>query len=463
MQLNNKIYSFFILLALLYWNPISYFFIFNNTAVFSKELNYLFYLVHLIIFFIGILLIFLIQKNKLTERIKNIILSIAVIGIMFSILVIIDTFAGFIIKNEESNFYKPKRLIFEPNSHARYRTTEFDYEVSINSLGLRDKEIQIEKMDKYRILCFGDSWTFGWGVNIENSWPKVLEQYLLKNEIKNIEVINCGAPGQYTSIYKKYIQKIVPILKPDLVLVGVLQLDDLAQIYQNRYIIEHDYSDILKKYAIKVKSIIIRYIKYSFKNILFTPKTFEVKSNWKKTSKSMMEGFNHLQKIRFYTLNDSVRSLFRSGDLNPGLVNYYINFSDRTTIFNNPNHPATKFSIQEMNKDVAEMRDNCYKYDTKLIFINLPNNYFTGHNVIRTPSDILNSYYETHNKIDPIYRSVANTNNLPYIEITKHFIGLQNKSDYYFRYDGHPTEKGYEEIANYIGEQLIKNNHLIKK
>ena len=34
-----------------------------------------------------------------------------------------------------------------------------------------------------------------------------------------------------------------------------------------------------------------------------------------------------------------------------------------------------------------------------------------------------------------------------YIELTEHFVGLQNKSEYFFKYDGHPNKKGYEEIV----------------
>ena len=43
-----------------------------------------------------------------------------------------------------------------------------------------------------------------------------------------------------------------------------------------------------------------------------------------------------------------------------------------------------------------------------------------------------------------------------YIELTEHFVGLQNKSEYFFKYDGHPNKKGYEEIAEYIGKHLIE-------
>lgn len=458
MNTNNKIYSFFIIVALLFWNPISYFLIYANTPIYPiKAIHVLYW----IVFVGGMLSIFLIQKNLFNAKIKNFILIIAFTGILFSAFIIVDRVIGLVSKNGAVQTQKQEWLIFEPNSNAKYQTVEFNWEANINSLGLRDREINIEKGDKYRILCFGDSWTFGYGVNVENSWPKKLEQYLLTNGLENIEVINCGRPGQFTGTYKKYMEKIVPLLNPDLVLVGVLQLDDLAQPFTNSFTIVQ--SGPVETFVRKGKSVMVRYLKYSFKNILPPSRTIDITSGWKKTSTSIINDFKHWQKLRFSTLNDSVQYLFKSGNLAPSLLDYYINYPDRTIIFNNQNHPATKFSIQEMNKDIKEMRDICYKHNSELIFINIPMNYFTGHVVIRTPNDILNPYFENNNNIDTIYRSIANANNLPYIELTDHFIGLQNKSDYLFKYDGHPNEKGYEEIAKYVGQQLIEENHLSKK
>ena len=394
------------------------------------------------------------------DRIKNIVFTLAFMGIIFSTFVIVDRVVGLVSKTEAVQDQKQEWLIFEPNSKAKYQTIEFDWVANINSLGFRDREINIEKGDKFRIVCFGDSWTYGYGVNVEYSWPKKLEQYLLTNEFEDIEVINCGRPGQFTGTYKMYMEKIVPLLKPDLVLVGVLQLDDLAQLYTNNF--RFNQSSIIKTFVRKSKSVIIRYLKYSFKNIIPPSTMLDVTSNWEKISTSRISDFNFWQKLRFSTLNDSVQSLFKSGNLEPSFLDYYINYPDRITIFNNKNHPATKFAIQEMTKNFKEMRDICYKNTSKLIFINIPMNYFTGHEVIRTPSDVLNSYFEKNNNIDPIYRSIAKSNNLPYIELTDHFIGLQNKSAYLFKYDGHPNKKGYEEIAKYIGEQLIEKRYLIK-
>lgn len=465
MKSNNRIYSFFISLALLFWNPISYFLIYGKIQIFSQSQNYIFFWIYSILFIIGIVFIYLIQKNKLNVNSKNLILSITFTGILFSVFVIANNIVGLSTNNKTEKILNPRNLIFEPNSTAMYHTTEFDFEAKINSLGLRDYEINIDKGSKYRILCFGDSWTYGWGVNINDSWPKKLEKYLHIRGFKYIEVINCGRPAMYTTNYKNYIQKYVPLLKPDLVLVGVLQLDDLVQLFPNKITANQVFNNagIINIFARKTKSIILRYLKYSFSNILLSSKTVNVTSDWEEACVSMIEDFNYWQNIRFYTLNETVQSLFKSGNLDPALLDWAINFPDRITIFNDPNHPATKYSIREMGKDFKIMNEICKINNSDLIFINIPMNYFTGHIVIKNPSDILNSYFKNNNNIDSIYQSVADENNLPYIEMTDHFIGLENKSDYLFKYDGHPNEKGYDEMAKYIGKQLIEEKHLIKR
>ncbi len=468
MKSNNKIYSFFIFLALLFWNPISYSLIYANSPIYPSKAIYCFYW---IVSLGGALLIVLIQHNMLNKRTNNIVFAMAFTGILFSGLVIIDGVVG--STQEEEQIKKNNGLVFEPNSKATYRTTEYNYVANINSFGLRDREINIDKGDKYRILCFGDSFTFGWGVNVEYSWPKRLEQYLQAHGFENVEVINIGQPGTYPRQYKAIMEKAAPLFKPNLILVGALQLDDLAQYYETdpplpqKIIQPEGKASILKPFASKLKLSVNEYLKYSFKSILLlakhrSSKKVEIAPNWQKMSTSMIEKFNYLQRIRFYTLDERVQDLFKSGNLNPGLLMHYIDYPDRTVIFNNPNHPATRFAIQAINLDFKEMKYISNKYNAKLVFINLPNSHYTGHVVIRNPMSYLDSYFETHNNIDPIYHSIADDNDMPYIELTEHFIQLQDKSGYFFKYDGHPNEKGYEEIAKFIGEQLI-NQDIIRR
>lgn len=462
MKSNNWIYSFFISLALLFWNPISYFLIYGRIQIFSQSQNYIFYWIYSLIFIIGIVFIYLIQKNKLNENSKKLIFSITFLGIIFSIFVVANIIVGLSSSNDSENVQSPRNLIFEPNSRAKYHTSEFSFDAIINNIGLRDEEINIDKGDKCRILCFGDSWTYGWGVNINESWPKMLEKYLNDSGYSNIEVINCGRPAMYTTKYKLFMEKYVPLLKPDLVLVGVLQLDDLVQLYPNKLrenqIQIFNKTGIIKNIWLKVRSIFLRFLKYSFNNILPSSKSVDITSKWEIWSASIMDDFSYWQKIRFHTLDETEQNMFISGNLDPALLDWYMNFPDRVTIFNNPDHPATKYSIREMGRDIKAMNNLCNEYNSDLIFVNIPMDYFTGHVIVRDPSNVLNSYYITHNNIDSIYRSIAEANNLHYIEMTNHFIELKNKTDYFFKYDGHPNENGYDEIAKFICNKLIENN-----
>lgn len=68
--------------------------------------------------------------------------------------------------------------------------------VDINSDGLRDKEYQVEKGDKYRIVFLGDSLTFGWGVEDEDTFATILETEM--SSTQPTEIINFGT-GNYNT------------------------------------------------------------------------------------------------------------------------------------------------------------------------------------------------------------------------------------------------------------------------
>ena len=71
--------------------------------------------------------------------------------------------------------------------------------LAINSQGFRDKPLKKSKPHGlFRILCLGDSTTFGFGVPIEAAYHSVLEDRLNRersNEEISYEVINAGAVG----------------------------------------------------------------------------------------------------------------------------------------------------------------------------------------------------------------------------------------------------------------------------
>lgn len=82
--------------------------------------------------------------------------------------------------------------VHAPNARAHL----MDADVQINSDGLRDGEHAAARDDRYRIIFLGDSLTFGWGVEQDETFKTRLEAAL--NRRYPTEIINFGT-GNYNS------------------------------------------------------------------------------------------------------------------------------------------------------------------------------------------------------------------------------------------------------------------------
>src|SRR5262249_33434095 len=103
-----------------------------------------------------------------------------------------------------------------------------DVVVGVNSLGFRGPECTREKGPRRRIAAIGDSFTLGWGVNFEDAWTTRLGNALNESG-QSVELLNLGQGGAYPRVYADIARRAVPMLKPDLVLVAILEGDDLQQ------------------------------------------------------------------------------------------------------------------------------------------------------------------------------------------------------------------------------------------
>jgi len=119
----------------------------------------------------------------------------------------------------------PGSVSFEDN--AWYR---------INKDGLRDRDYAVAKPEgTFRIAAIGDSVTFGLGLELENTWPKQLEQELQKTDPR-VEVINFGVMGYNTPQEAERIQDKVLKYSPDLILIGY-SLNDIGIFSRERRVL----------------------------------------------------------------------------------------------------------------------------------------------------------------------------------------------------------------------------------
>lgn len=164
---------------------------------------------------------------------------LVILGINIGLLLGLELFSKFILTNfyvlqytfapKYANYETYQKIIgpFAPNQKVTLKY-HLPYRVNINSMGLRGKDFSLNKTaGTYRILCLGDSMTFGFGVNGDAQvFPAVLEDELNHlNYNRNFEVINGGIGGttikdQYAFLVKKCLK-----VNPDLVILTFCRND----------------------------------------------------------------------------------------------------------------------------------------------------------------------------------------------------------------------------------------------
>ena len=104
--------------------------------------------------------------------------------------------------------------------------------VTINSRGWRDGEFSLKKpAGVRRIMVVGDSVVFGYGVELEDMFPKVLERGLNSRGTGRYEVIALGGAGGNTYSQSRIIKENVAIYDPDLVILAFNLNDILPKIF----------------------------------------------------------------------------------------------------------------------------------------------------------------------------------------------------------------------------------------
>lgn len=104
--------------------------------------------------------------------------------------------------------------------------------VTINSRGWRDGEFSLKKREGVRrIMVVGDSVVFGYGVKLEDMFPKVVERGLNSRGPGRYEVISLGGAGGNTYTQSRIIKENVAIYDPDLVILAFNLNDILPKIF----------------------------------------------------------------------------------------------------------------------------------------------------------------------------------------------------------------------------------------
>ena len=129
---------------------------------------------------------------------------------------------GFVLKDmyvpDEAAGYR-----LAPHFSGRIERNAVVTEFTTNSMGLRADELGEKR--RPRILAFGDSFTWGWGVGQGEEWISVVGREIAKKTLDDVDTVNCGVNGYGTANALALLERIAPELEPDLVLLGFFAND----------------------------------------------------------------------------------------------------------------------------------------------------------------------------------------------------------------------------------------------
>ena len=338
----------------------------------------------------------------------------------------------------------PPGKIFPEYSRVSYRTREFYAVASINKFGFRGEQTQISSG---QIAIIGDSFVFGWGVNNDQTWPKRLENRLASTD-RPLKVYNLGKPGADPDDYLDIARSYVPFLKPKILLISLLQGDDLAQLLLKAE------ESAAPRNANETKT---TFLQTQFRGLLAlaglaSTSASSVTENWSSDAKETIRK-KHL------TLPSDIRDWAESGNLNPGLLSYAAAFPGLMVAPYDDSHAA--FLDKRLLDILGEIKKLVENDGGVLVVVSMPlGGYF--------PSAIRDNYSRMgfelppldFTKMDEVVKSLAARLGIQCIAMSNELRAHQELSNIWYKFDGHPTEYGYQLIAKYVFEALFRRGIL---
>ena len=358
---------------------------------------------------------------RIRELLKNIglLLASTLIG-----LVCIELYAHYFVweraKGENLSAYVEdlmlgKRLV--PGFSGEHTGVQ----VSINSHGMRDREYDAhEPPGSLRILALGDSWTFGVGMNNQDTWPKRLEALLTTPE-RPAAVMNTGVSGYETYHEALYYKELAPQFEHDLVLVGIYPVNDV-------HAKDKKYARYRRLYEISPLLLDL----YNAPKHLYVSQLY---NNWREARK-------YRRRAEFYAKRDAAAgvSAGAKGHFAAGEEDWTELYTDRFSGWR---------TMQESFRSIGETARSTGVPGAAILFPDL--------------RDLARYRDYSHPRVEPLIRAAVESAGLVFIDLADDFTPYAGREPDVSGFAGgtHPNAKGYDLIAHAVARELRARNLLV--
>lgn len=366
-------------------------------------------------------------KTDSKEFLQNIVLMLAAILICLIVAEIILRTCCPLGTSTIPNLYKDDTelgYVLSPDQTIIDKQPEFSIIIKTNSFGLRNDPIDISTLKKSDlvILGLGDSYTFGAGVNNDQTFLAKMESLLIQDNLHTI-TLNAGIGGYGTAQEVILAKRLVPIFRPNMVILGFFLGNDI-----------NDNATFLSSSSISSS----------------TQQTTHVHP-WHYFIKTLDHLYIYSYVHRLKLTTPIVARLF-----------WHINHpSDESTNYEQFHKDYSSAMNQKWfmtRGKLKELNENLRKQKITLLILLIPYQ-FQINSELRQP---ILSLYDLHessldlHKPNALIQQFAEENQIPIIDATD-ILGRDPKK-YFYRLDGHLTPLGHAEVAkllyNSLKEQL---------
>ncbi|MEZ5819234.1 MAG: SGNH/GDSL hydrolase family protein [Bradyrhizobium sp.] len=366
-------------------------------------------------------------------------------------LAVVETLFSLLTGREPAS----RSLALPPNQIVEYKTPDFQFQAATNRLGFRGPEFPVGKREGvYRIAVLGNSFAYGWGLEYEDTWPRQLERRLNEEGLK-IEVANLATPGTSPRIISEIAGKSLPLLKPDMVLLAVL--DGAAVVtYQPAARDERPPSWRQKltnalAYALPGTVAGLQWVHDAVSGPEFIPAS-AASREWERQARSYLARAPDLERQRFAAIDPRTRSRFLSGNMNSPLVIQAIRkpdqFRDVVT-----SEALTEKAIEEMRGTFAEAKAR----SKNAIVVSMPYAAYLDEEAQRILRTVGFDVDFDLSVIDPVRaaRTAAEEAGVSFVGVTDAF-RANATAEMFIPFDGHYSPAGSRLFAELIAPRIAQ-------
>jgi lysophospholipase L1-like esterase len=339
----------------------------------------------------------------------------------------------------------PAWVKFSPTVHYEIQP-HFSGEIyytpaQINSYGLRGPEFNLDKGDTLRIICLGNSCTFGNGVFYQETFCHLLDRKLRSKLQGKAQVIDAGIPGYSSYQGLKYLQEKILTLKPDWLIVsfgfndrrGVVDASwkDSEEFFQRDYQKYQKINFLRQSYIFRLCELLIPEEKRLPKII-----GYEVRVDTVQFRKN-------LEKIAEIAIINNISLIFLGIPDNPRLINpYYTSqeFMDKDNVY------QARFTVEKMAGIYSRLAR--WRFNQRVKTEGLKIDTLSLTDDVMTFNGGLPLF--TADEYNEIMKEVANRYDFHYLDLES----ILNDSDYVDFI--HLNNKGAEKVAEKLEEMILK-------